>query len=240
MLEGPIRDAIDKGIPVITVNSGTVEESQKLGALMHVGQPEYEAGLGAGKRAKDAGVTSFLCVNHYITNPQSTERCRGFADGMGVELGSQMSDLGIDPSEVQNKMQAYLTANPDTGAILTLGPNSAEPSIRAVKELGVGRRHLLWHLRSVRRNYGRDQGWHRELCDRPATLLARLDPDPGTDGLCALRRCAQQLDLHRSRLCDQRQHREGQSACRRVPQSQRTSGGGVGHQPFPAVTKWIA
>jgi simple sugar transport system substrate-binding protein len=137
VLEGPIKDAIAKGIPVITVNSGTVEESQKLGALMHVGQPEYEAGLGAGKRAKEAGVESFLCVNHYITNPQSVERCRGFADGIGVELGNQMIDSGIDPSEVQNKVQAYLTSNPETDAILTLGPNSAEPSIRAVKQMGL-------------------------------------------------------------------------------------------------------
>lgn len=137
VLEGPIKDAIAKGIPVITVNSGTVEESRNLGAMMHVGQPEYEAGLGAGERAKAEGVTSFLCVNHYITNPQSVERCRGFADGIGVELGSQMIDSGIDPSEVQNKVKAYLTANPDTGAILTLGPNSAEPSIRAVKDMGL-------------------------------------------------------------------------------------------------------
>lgn len=137
VLEGPIKDAVAKGIPVVTVNSGTVEESQKLGALMHVGQPEYEAGLGAGKRAKEAGIKSFLCVNHYITNPASVERCRGFAEGIGVELGNQMVDSGIDPSEVQNKVKAYLTANPDTGALLTLGPNSAEPSIRAVKDMGL-------------------------------------------------------------------------------------------------------
>ncbi len=137
VLEGPIKDAVAKGIPVVTVNSGTVEESQELGALLHVGQPEYEAGLGAGKRAKEAGVTSFLCVNHYITNPASVERCRGFAAGLGIDLGSQMIDSGIDPSEVQNKVKAYLTANPDTGAILTLGPNSAEPSIRAVKDMGL-------------------------------------------------------------------------------------------------------
>lgn len=137
VLEGPIKDAVAKGIPVVTVNSGTVEESQKLGALLHVGQPEYEAGLGAGKRAKEAGVKSFVCVNHYITNPASVERCRGFADGIGVELGNQMIDSGIDPSEVQNKVKAYLTANKDTGAILTLGPNSAEPSIRAVKDMGL-------------------------------------------------------------------------------------------------------
>ena len=137
VLSGPIKDAVAKGIPVITVNSGTVEQSKELGALMHVGQPEYEAGLGAGERAKAEGVTSFLCVNHYITNPASVDRCRGFADGIGVELGSQMVDSGLDPSEVQNKVKAYLTANPDTGAILTLGPNSAEPSIRAVKEMGI-------------------------------------------------------------------------------------------------------
>ena len=137
VLEGPIKDAVAKGIPVVTVNSGTVEESQKLGALMHVGQPEYEAGLGAGKRAKEAGVKSFVCVNHYITNPASVERCRGFAEGIGVELGNQMIDSGMDPSEIQNTVKAYLTANKDTGAILTLGPNSAEPSIRAVKEMGL-------------------------------------------------------------------------------------------------------
>lgn len=137
VLEGPIKDAVAKGIPVVTVNSGTVEESKQLGALLHVGQPEYEAGLGAGERAKEEGITSFLCVNHYITNPQSVERCRGFADGIGVELGNQMIDSGMDPSEVQNKVKAYLTANADTGAILTLGPNSAEPSIRAVKDMGL-------------------------------------------------------------------------------------------------------
>ena len=137
VLSGPITDAIAKGIPVVTVNSGTVEESQQLGALLHVGQPEYEAGLGAGQRAKEEGIETFLCVNHYITNPQSVERCRGFADGLGVELGNQMIDSGIDPSEVLNKVKAYLTSNPDTGAILTLGPNSAEPSIRAVTDLGL-------------------------------------------------------------------------------------------------------
>lgn len=137
VLQGPIKDAVAKGIPVITVNSGTIEESQKLGALMHVGQPEFEAGLGAGKRAKEAGVKSFLCVNHYITNPASVERCRGFAQGIGVELSNQMIDSGMDPAEVLNKVKAYLTANPKTDAILTLGPNSAEPSIRAVKEMGL-------------------------------------------------------------------------------------------------------
>ena len=132
VLSGPIEKAVRKGIPVITINSGTHEQSRKLGALLHVGQPEYDAGKGAGLRAKDAGVTKFLCVNHYITNPASVERCTGFADGLGVELGNQMIDSGVDPGEIKNKVIAYLRANPDTNGILTLGPNSAHPTLAAL------------------------------------------------------------------------------------------------------------
>jgi len=137
VLSGPIGSAVDKGIPVITINSGTQEQSLALGALMHVGQPEYDAGHGAGLKAKAAGASSFLCVNHYITNPASVERCQGFADALGVDLGKQMIDSGQDPSEIQNKVQAFLSANPDTGAILTLGPTSAHPTLRALEEIGL-------------------------------------------------------------------------------------------------------
>jgi simple sugar transport system substrate-binding protein len=132
VLSGPINKAVRKGIPVITINSGTHEQSRKLGALLHVGQPEYAAGKGAGLRAKASGVTKFLCVNHYITNPASVERCTGFADGLGVELGNQMIDSGMDPGEIKNKVIAYLRANPDTNGILTLGPNSAHPTLAAL------------------------------------------------------------------------------------------------------------
>ena len=136
VLSGPIKDAVDKGIPVITINSGTPEQSAKLGALMHVGQPEYDAGFGAGKRAKAKGVKKFLCVNHYITNPASIERCKGYADALGVELGSQMIDSGQDPSEIKNRVIAYLRTNPDTGGVLTLGPTSAHPTLAALEEIG--------------------------------------------------------------------------------------------------------
>ena len=136
VLSGPLSDAVARGIPVITINSGTQEQSKQIGALLHVGQPEYDAGFGAGERAKAAGVTSFLCVNHYITNPASVERCQGFADALGVELGSQMIDAGQDPGEILSKVQAYLQTNPDTNGILTLGPTSAEPTIAALDAVG--------------------------------------------------------------------------------------------------------
>jgi simple sugar transport system substrate-binding protein len=137
VLSGPIKKAIRKGIPVITINSGTQEQSRELGALLHVGQPEYAAGKGAGMRAKANGVNKFLCVNHYITNPASVERCQGYADGIGVKLGKQMIDSGIDPGEIKNKVIAYLRANPGTNGIITLGPNSAHPTIAALDTMGL-------------------------------------------------------------------------------------------------------
>ena len=137
VLSGPITDAVDKGIPVIIINSGTPEQAADVGALMYVGQPEYDAGLAAGERAKRDGVTSFVCVNHVISNPVVAERCSGFADGLGVELGDSMIDSGQDPAEIKNKVKAYLQANPDTDAILTLGPTSADPTIDAVEEMGM-------------------------------------------------------------------------------------------------------
>lgn len=136
VLSGPLSSAVAMGIPVITINSGTEEQSKKIGALMHVGQPEHAAGFGAGEKAKAAGVTKFLCVNHYITNPASVERCQGYADALGVELGSQMIDAGQDPAEIKSKVMAYLQAHPDTNGVLTLGPTSAHPTIAALNEMG--------------------------------------------------------------------------------------------------------
>lgn len=137
VLSGPIKAAVDQGIDVIIMNSGSPEQAAEIGALMYVGQPEYDAGLAAGQRAARDGIGSFLCVNHYISSPSSTERCQGFADGLGVEMGNQMIDSGQDPSEVKNRVLAYLSANPETDAVLTLGPISAGPTMLALEENGL-------------------------------------------------------------------------------------------------------
>jgi simple sugar transport system substrate-binding protein len=137
VLAGPIRAAVDQGINVIIMNTGTPEQAREVGALMYVGQPEYDAGVAAGIRAKGEGVTNFLCVNHAIQQPTVGERCRGYADGLGIELGNSMMDSGTDPSEIKNKVLAYLSANPGVDGILTLGPVSADPTISALQENGM-------------------------------------------------------------------------------------------------------
>jgi simple sugar transport system substrate-binding protein len=137
VLKGSIKKVTDKKIPLITINSGTLRQSEELGAIMHVGQPEYEAGKGAGERAKAAGIKSFLCVNHYATNPASFERCRGFAEAIGVDFKKSTLDSGDDPSGVEAKVSAWLRQNPNTQAVLALGPNSAAPTLKALDKMGL-------------------------------------------------------------------------------------------------------
>ncbi|OXT00606.1 sugar ABC transporter substrate-binding protein [Notoacmeibacter marinus] len=137
VLQQPIKNAIASGVDVIIMNTGSAEQASEVGALMYVGQPEYDAGKAAGERAKKDGVTSFLCVNHSIQQPTLVDRCQGFADGLGVELGNSMLDSGADPAEIKNKVQAYLSANPDTDAVLTLGPVSADPTMLALQDNGM-------------------------------------------------------------------------------------------------------
>lgn len=137
VLKSAIGKVTEKKIPLVTLNSGTEEQSAKLGAIMHVGQPEYVAGHAAGEKAKAAGVKSFVCVNHYATNAASFERCRGFADAIGVDYKTSTIDSGTDPTEIQSKVSAYLRNHPNTDAILTLGPLSAAPTLKAVQQLGL-------------------------------------------------------------------------------------------------------
>lgn len=137
VLKNSIAKVTAKHIPLVTINSGTSQQSAELGAIMHVGQPEYTAGRLAGERAKSAGIKSFLCVNNYATNPASFERCRGFADAIGVDFKSSTLDAGQDPTTVQTKVSAYLRKHPDTHGVLALGPLSAAPTIQALRQMGL-------------------------------------------------------------------------------------------------------
>ncbi len=137
VLKKPAAQVVAKKIPLITINSGTPKQSEELGAIMHVGQPEYDAGKAAGERAKKDGVKSFLCVNHYATNPASFERCRGFGDALGVDYKKATLDTGDDPTTVESKVSAFLRNNPKTQGVLTLGPSSAVPTLKALEKMGL-------------------------------------------------------------------------------------------------------
>nr|WP_322092149.1 sugar ABC transporter substrate-binding protein [Paraburkholderia bannensis] len=124
-----------KQIPLMTINGGPAD-GMKLGAILHVGQPEYEAGKAAGERAKAAGIRNFLCVNHGADIQALWDRCKGFADAIGADYKKSTLDSGEDPTIIQSKVAAYLRSHPDTQAILALGPDQAMGVLRGVNDAG--------------------------------------------------------------------------------------------------------
>lgn len=128
-----IRGAVAAGIPVISMNSGS-DVRKALGLQVHVGQTEYEAGVGGGERMAAAGVTNAICVNQEVGNVALDLRCQGFADGLGGEVEVIAVNLG-DPTETRNAVSAALN-NADLNGILTLGPTAADPTLAALEEAG--------------------------------------------------------------------------------------------------------
>ncbi len=116
------------------MNSGS-DVREELGVAVHVGQTEYEAGLGGGKMMKEAGVTKAICVNQEVGNVALDVRCEGFNDGL--ERAVEVVAVTMDPTEIGNAVEAYLTANPDTDGVLALGPTAAEPTLAALEEIGM-------------------------------------------------------------------------------------------------------
>lgn len=132
-----IRAAVDAGIPVISMNSGS-DVAEELGVLNHVGQTEYEAGFGGGERMAAAGATNAICVNQEVGNVALDLRCQGFTDAM-TAAGATVQVLAVelaDPVDAQQRIAAALTANPDVDSILTLGPTGAAPALAALQDSG--------------------------------------------------------------------------------------------------------
>ncbi len=133
-LGNSIRSAVDAGIPVISMNSGS-DVFADLGVLVHVGQTEYEAGLIAGQRMADEGVDTALCINQEVGNAALDLRCQGFTDGLGGTVTVVPVDLA-DPAGAQSSVSGALTANAGVNGILTLGPTGAIPTLAALEEAG--------------------------------------------------------------------------------------------------------
>jgi simple sugar transport system substrate-binding protein len=137
-LSDSIRAAVEAGIPVISMNSGS-DVAEELGVMVHVGQTEYEAGFGGGERMAADGVTNALCVNQEVGNVALDLRCQGFTDAM-TEAGATVEVLAVDladPTDSQQRIVAALTANPDVNGVLTLGPTGAAPALAALEEEGL-------------------------------------------------------------------------------------------------------
>lgn len=132
---GPsIQRAVEAGIPVISMNSGS-DVAADLGALLHVGQSEYDAGVAAGQRLAEMGGTKGICVNQEVGNVSLDQRCDGFAKGFGHPV--TVVPTANDPTEVQSKVRAALESDPEVDTVLGLGASLVgEPAVAAAEALG--------------------------------------------------------------------------------------------------------
>ncbi len=136
---GPsIQAAVAAGIPVISINSGS-DVAEEFGVLAHIGQTEYEAGVGAGERLAAAGATNVLCVNQEVGNVALDLRCQGVTDAVEA-AGGKVSVLAVDladPTGSASRIGAALAEDETIDAIFTLGPMGAAPALQVLEQEGL-------------------------------------------------------------------------------------------------------
>ena len=132
---GPaISRAIDKGIPVISINSGS-DEAFLLGVKLHVGQNEFAAGQAAGERFTMLGGTRAICINQEVGNIALDLRCAGFAQGFTGQV--EMLSTSIDLPKTVAVVRGALQQNDQIDTIMALGAEAvAIPALIAVEAEG--------------------------------------------------------------------------------------------------------
>ncbi|GAA2810928.1 sugar ABC transporter substrate-binding protein [Kribbella solani] len=134
---GPIKKAVARGIPVISLNSGDAFFA-KLGILAHVGQAEEIAGRQAGERMAGEGVKNAICINHGQGDKSAELRCQGFTGAIS-KAGGKAKQVVVsqgDPTGTQRRIEAALKADPGIDGVLGLGPVIFNPVKAALSSTG--------------------------------------------------------------------------------------------------------
>lgn len=135
VLDGPVKEAVDAGIPVIIAAAGE-DSVTKTGALGFVGQNEFEVGFKAGQQMKAAGVTRAACLNPAVGTPNLDARCAGLEKALG---GGNVDVVAIDQSDrtaAKNRVKAILQRGGVDGILALAAATVAEPALDAIEESG--------------------------------------------------------------------------------------------------------
>jgi simple sugar transport system substrate-binding protein len=133
-LKGSLTKASQKGIQIITVNSGLGAFDSLPTYEVHVGQTEDVAGQGAGKQFRAAGAKKVLVVIHEASNSGLVQRAGGVKKILG---GSKVSVLTIpnaksDIPGTKAKVAAAFKADKSLDGFLGLDPDVTIPCVDVV------------------------------------------------------------------------------------------------------------
>ncbi len=139
-VEPPLREAIDRGIPVIAINvPDDRPHGERIPYLAYVGADEYQVGVQAARRMLDEFTPQRgVVLIHEPGHAGHEARSAGMESVFG-DHGVPFERLSGSPDAAANfsALEAYLTANPDTDAVFTLGPLGAHPALAVLDDMGL-------------------------------------------------------------------------------------------------------
>lgn len=143
-MEDAVREAVDAGIPVITVNSGQ-DFSAGFGALTHIGQDEVLAGEAVGTELNERGAAKAVCVLHEQGNVGHEQRCDGVRNTFEGSVENLYAD-GTNMPGVESSIEAKLIADSELDTVITLGAPFATVAAKAADQAGSDARTVTFDL----------------------------------------------------------------------------------------------
>jgi simple sugar transport system substrate-binding protein len=133
-LKDPLTKASQKGIEIITVNSGLGAFDTLKTYEVHIGQTEDIAGQGAGKQFKAAGVKKLLLVIHEASNSGLQQRAAGVKKILGSSRVKVLSipNAKSDIPGTKTKVQAAFKADKTLDSFLGLDPDVTIPCLDVI------------------------------------------------------------------------------------------------------------
>lgn len=130
-LKAPLKQAENKGIPVITINSGS-DVYASVGALTHVGQDETKAGEAAGRQLSSMGLKKVVCVIHEQNNVGLQDRCNGTKKTFSGQLVDMQVTGTSDINSTVSQLKSKLSADSSIDGVLTLNPDIAQAAEQSI------------------------------------------------------------------------------------------------------------
>ena len=139
-VDGPLRRAIEGGIPVVAVNvPDTRPVGERIPYLFYVGGDEEAGGRLTAQRQlrENANIERAVCIIHEPGHTGLEARCRGY-DAELTKGGARVDKLpsSKDATQATEQIKGYLQKNADVDAIFGVGPQPATFALQALEELG--------------------------------------------------------------------------------------------------------
>ena len=119
-LDGPLRKAIENGIPVMAINAKDPRsEDERIPYLIYVGEDHYAVGAAMAKRSmRDFTPKRAVFGNHHPGAFHIEERQAGFVDTLrNAGIPAEGLDVTEDPVKGAQILIDYIRAHPDTDLV---------------------------------------------------------------------------------------------------------------------------